>query len=306
MPSAGEVLVQAHYLSLDPYMREQMSAPGVAAKSMALGEVVVGGCVGFVVESEDAAFRSGDAVEGMLGWQEYAVARATDLRRVDPAVAPISAALGVLGMPGLAAYFGLLDICDPQAGETVVVSGAAGGVGMVAGQIAKLRGCRVVGVAGSEAKAAWLIDELGFDAAWNYRVGNDYDGKLKALCPEGVDVYFDNVGGALSDAVMLNINSRARITLCGQLSQINLETPENGPRWLGRLIARQAKMQGFRVGGYADRFAEGRAQLRQWLATGALKYREEVTHGIESAPQAFIGMLQGRNEGKQLVRLSER
>ncbi len=306
VPAAGEVLVQAHYLSLDPFMRERMNAPGLDAEPVAIGAVMVGDVVGFVRASADAAFAVGDAVEGMLGWQEYAVARGADLRHIDLAVAPISAALGILGLPGLAAYFGLLDICDPQAGETVVVSGAAGAVGMVAGQIAKIRGCRVVGVAGSGAKAAWLLDELGFDAAWNYKIGNDYDGKLKALCPEGVDVYFDNVGGALSDAVMLNINPRARISVCGQLSQINLESPESGPRWLGRLVAKQAKMQGFLVSGYADRFVEGCAQLNEWFASGALKYREDVAHGIEAAPQAFIGMLQGRNEGKQLVQLSER
>jgi NADPH-dependent curcumin reductase CurA len=304
-PGAGEVLVQVVYLSLDPYMRGRMNAAEGSSESIALGAVMTGGVVGFVLESADPAFEIGDAVEGMLGWQEYAVASADQLRKIDLAVAPLSATLGVLGMPGLAAYFGLFDICDPQAGETVVISGAAGAVGMIAGQLAKLRGCRVVGVAGSSAKADWLLDELGFDAAWNYKVGNDYDGKLRALCPAGIDVYFDNVGGAITDAVVRHLNPGARISLCGQISQYNLETPESGPRWLDQLIARQVKMQGFLVSSYLGRFPEGYEQLTQWLHSGELKYREDVAQGIESAPQAFIGMLQGRNEGKQLVQLSE-
>ena len=304
-PAAGEVLVQALYLSLDPYMRGRMNAGDADSEPVDLGAVMTGGAVGFVIESADPAFRIGDAVEGMLGWQEYAVAKASDLRKLDLEAAPISAALGVLGMPGLAAYFGLLDICDPQAGETVVVSGAAGAVGMVAGQIAKLRGCRVVGIAGSGAKATWLLDELGFDAAWNYKVGNDFDAKLRALCPDGIDVYFDNVGGAITDAVLRHLNPGARITLCGQVSQHNLETPENGPRWLDHLIVKQAKVQGFLVSAYFARFSEGSEQLKRWLHSGQLKYREDVAQGIEAAPQAFISMLQGKNEGKQLVQLSD-
>ena len=304
-PAAGEVLVRAVYLSLDPYMRPRMNAGNGDSASIDLGAVMTGGAVGFVLESADPAFSVGDAVEGMLGWQEYAVARAGDLRKLDLEIAPLSAALGVLGMPGLAAYFGLIDICAPQAGETVVISGAAGAVGMVAGQIAKLHGCRVVGVAGSGAKAAWLLDELGFDAAWNYKVGNDFDGKLQALCPDGIDIYFDNVGGAITDAVVRHLNPGARISLCGQISQYNLEVPETGPRWLEDLIVKQAKVQGFLVSGYLGRFAEGCDQLTHWLHTGQLKYREDVAHGIEAAPQAFIGMLQGRNEGKQLVQLSD-
>ena len=303
-PAEGEVLVRGVYLSLDPYMRSRMNAGNPFSESIDLGAVMTGGAVGFVLESADPAFRIGDAVEGMLGWQEYAVVRAADLRKLDLATAPLSAALGVLGMPGLAAYFGLVDICDPQAGETVVISGAAGAVGMVAGQIAKLRGCRVVGVAGSGAKAAWLLDELGFDAAWNYKVGNNFDAKFEALCPAGIDVYFDNVGGAITDAAVRHLNPGARISLCGQISQYNLEVPETGPRWLDQLIVREAKVQGFLVSTYLDRFPEGRAQLTQWLHSGQLKYREDVAHGIEAAPQAFIGMLKGRNEGKQLVQLS--
>ena len=282
-----------------------MSDADSYARPVAIGEVMTGGAVAFVVESAHPEFRSGDAVEGMLGWQEYAVAQGRELRKIDPSLAPISTALGVLGMPGLTAFFGLLDICDPQPGETVVVSGAAGAVGMLVGQIAKIKGCRVVGVAGSDAKISWLLDELGFDAALNYKTAEDFDGKLKELCPDGIDVYFDNVGGAITDAVVRLINAKARISVCGQISQYNLETPEVGPRWLGQLIVKQAKVQGFLVSGYAERFPDGLEQLAMWLKQGKLKYREDVAQGIEAAPQAFIGMLQGKNQGKQLVQLSE-
>ncbi len=304
-PAAGEVLVRSVYLSLDPYMRGRMSDADSYARPVAIGELMTGGVVALVVKSEDPKFRAGDTVAGMLGWQEYAVAQGRELRKIDPSLAPISTALGVLGMPGLTAYFGLLDICDPQRGETVVVSGAAGAVGMLAGQIAKIKGCRVVGVAGSDAKISWLLDELGFDAAFNYKAAADCYSKLKELCPAGVDVYFDNVGGAITDAVVRLINVKARISVCGQISQYNLEKPEVGPRWLGQLIIKQAKVQGFLVSGYAERFPEALDQLARWLKQGKLKYREDIAKGIESAPQAFIGMLQGKNQGKQLVQLSE-
>ena len=304
-PAAGEVLVRSVYLSLDPYMRGRMNDAESYARAVAIGEVMPGGVVAFVLESAHPEFRSGDAVEGMLGWQEYAVAQGRELRKIDPSSAPISTALGVLGMPGLTAFFGLLDICDPQTGETVVVSGAAGAVGTLVGQIAKTKGCRVVGVAGSDAKISWLLDELGFDAALNYKTAEDFDGNLEKLCPAGIDVYFDNVGGAITDAVVRLLNARARISVCGQISQYNLEKPEVGPRWLGQLIVKQAKVQGFLVSGYAERFPDGLEQLATWLKQGKLKYREDVAQGIEAAPQAFIGMLQGKNQGKQLVQLSE-
>jgi len=303
-PGAGEVLVRAVYLSLDPYMRGRMNGAESYARPVALGEVMTGGVAGFVVESADPAWRAGEAVVGQLGWQEYAVAPAGELRRIDRRLAPISTALGALGMPGLTAYFGLLDIGKPQPGETVVVSGAAGAVGMLAGQIAKILGCRVVGVAGSDAKISWLLDELGFDAAFNYRTEADFNRQFELLCPDGIDVYFDNVGGAITDAVVRRINTGARICVCGQISQYNLEQPESGPRWLGQLIVKQAKAQGFLVSSYAERFPEGLEQLATWLQQGKLKYREDVAQGIEAAPQAFIGMLQGKNQGKQLVQLS--
>ena len=303
-PAAGEVLVRSVYLSLDPYMRERMSAAASHGQPIAIGEVMTGGAVAFVVESSDPHFRVGDAVEGSLGWQEYAVARGSALRKIDASLAPISTALGVLGLPGLTAYFGLLQIGAPRRGETVVVSGAAGAVGMLVGQLAKIKQCRAVGVAGSDAKISWLIDELGFDGALHYRTAADLDADLAGLYPRGIDVYFDNVGGAITDAAVRQLNTGARIPLCGQISQVNLEEPELGPRWLGHLIVKEARAQGFLVSAYAERFAEGREQLAQWLQQGKLKYREDVAQGLEAAPQAFIGMLQGRNQGKQLVQLS--
>lgn len=303
-PAEGEVLVRSVYLSLDPYMRGRMDDVESYASPVALGEVMLGGAVGFVVASRDSRYRPGDAVAGMLGWQEFAVVSGRALRAVDPGVAPISTALGVLGMPGLTAYFGLLEIGDPRPGETVVVSVAAGAVGTLVGQIARLRGSRVVGVAGSDAKIAWLLDELGFDAAFNYKSDVEFDVQLRELCPGGVDVYFDNVGGRITDAVVRRLNTGARIVLCGQISQYNLEAPESGPRWLGQLIVKEAKAEGFLVTSYLDRYPEALAQLTAWLQAGKLQYREEVAQGIESAPQAFIGMLHGRNQGKQLVQLS--
>jgi NADPH-dependent curcumin reductase CurA len=302
-PRAGEVLVRSAYLSLDPYMRGRMNDAESYARPVAIGEVMTGGAVGLVVESRDSGFRIGDAVEGILGWQEYAAVAGGALRQIDPGLAPISTALGVLGMPGLTAYFGLLEVCDPQRGETVVVSGAAGAVGTVVGQIARIRGCRVVGVAGSDAKIDWLLDELGFDAALNYKSAGDLRCALARTCPDGIDVYFDNVGGALTDAVLGRINTGARIAVCGQISQYNLNEPELGPRWLGQLIVQQAKVQGFLVSAYAARYPEALGQLARWLRQGLLKYREDVAQGIEAAPQAFIEMLQGRNLGKQLVQL---
>jgi NADPH-dependent curcumin reductase CurA len=205
----------------------------------------------------------------------------------------------------MTAYFGLLDIGRPLPGETVVVSAAAGAVGSIVGQIAKIRGCRVVGVAGADAEISWLVDELGFDAAINYRTEAELHARLEEHCPDGVDVYFDNVGGVVTDAVVRRLNPGARISLCGQLSQDNLVAPETGPRWLSQLIVKQAKVEGFLVSAFAERFPEGLERLAGWLTRGELGYREEVARGLEAAPQAFIGMLQGKNQGKQLVHLSE-
>lgn len=305
VPQPGGVLVRSVYLSLDPYVRGRMREAASYARPLALGEVLPGGGVGRVVDSEDPHFRPGDTVLGMLGWQEYAAVPGAELRKIDPGLAPISTALGVLGMPGLTAYFGLLDVCGPRRGETVVVSGGAGAVGSVVGQIARILECRAVGIAGSDAKVAWLLDEVGFDAAVNYREASTLRESLEERCPDGVDVYFDNVGGDVTDGVVGLLNVGARVAVCGQISQYNLEKPEMGPRWMGQLVVKRAKVQGFLVSDYAKRFPEGLEKLAAWLTQGKLKYREAVARGLEAAPEAFIGMLLGRNQGKQLVQLSE-
>jgi NADPH-dependent curcumin reductase CurA len=302
---AGEALVRALYLSVDPYMRGRMTGKTTYAKGVQPGEVMVGGVVGEVVESNDPRAARGDIVEGMLGWQDYAVAPAKTLRKIDPANGPISTALYVMGMPGLTAYFGLLDICRPQPGETVVISGAAGAVGSLVGQIAKIKRCRAIGVAGSDEKIRYLTEELGLDGGFNYKETSDYTAKLKELCPNGIDVYFDNVGGEITDAAIRTINTRARIAVCGQISQYNAEEPEMGPRWLSQLVAKQAKVEGFLVTQFADRYEEGLKQLATWLRDGRIRYREDVVEGLENAPAAFIGMMQGKNIGKQLVKVAE-
>ncbi len=303
-PGDGEALVKIVWLSVDPYMRPRMAARGSYARAVEIGEVMVGGAVGRVVESRSPALQPGDHVEGDLGWQEHAVAGADRLRKLDFSLAPISTALGVLGMPGLTAYFGLLDICHPRAGETVVVSGAAGAVGSIVGQIAKIQGCRVVGIAGSDEKIRWITDELGFDAGFNYKTAKSYMRKLRELCPNGIDVYFDNVGGDITDTVIWNINNYARISVCGQISQYNNDQLSTGPRWLAQILIKQAKVEGFLVFRWADRYPEALRHMAEWIRDGKLRYREQFTEGLESAPRAFIGMLQGENIGKQLVKVS--
>ena len=302
---AGQMLVAVFFLSVDPYMRGRMDDVKSYAPSVNLGEVMVGGAVGSVMESRNAGFQTGDLVQGQFGWQEYAVSDGAGVRKIDGRLAPIQTALGVLGMPGLTAYFGLLDICNPQSGETVVVSGAGGAVGSLVGQIAKIKGCHVVGIAGGDDKVNYLTGELGFDAAFNYKTVDDYYSKLKELCPKGIDAYFDNVGGAITDAVFRLINTKARIAICGQISQYNLDQPEMGPRILLRsLLVKQARAEGFLVSQFANRFPEGLTQMAAWLKEGKLKYREDIEEGLENAPRAFIAMLKGRNIGKQLVLVS--
>jgi NADPH-dependent curcumin reductase CurA len=303
-PVAGESLIRCLYLSVDPSMRGRMSGMSAYSKGIQPGEILPGAVVGEVVESNDPRVASGDLVSGMLGWQEFAVAPAKSLRKVDPAAAPITTALYVLGMPGLTAYFGLLDICRPQPGETVVISGAAGAVGSLVGQIAKIKRCRAVGIAGSNEKVRFITRELGFDAAFNYKETTDYASKLKEFCPNGVDIYFDNVGGPITDAVMRLINTRARISVCGQISHYNSAEPDIGPRWFGQLVVRQAKAEGFLVHQFSDRHEEALRQLSTWLREKRIHYREDVMEGLENAPKAFIGMLQGHNIGKQLVKVS--
>ena len=306
VPSAGpgEVLVRSQWLSVDPYMRGRMSTARSYAKPTEVGEPMTGQAVGEVVESQDPRFAPGDLVVGQLGWQDYAVARGGSLRKLDPDLAPPQTALHVLGATGLTAYFGLFDVGEAKPGDTVVVSAASGAVGQVVGQLAKIAGCGpVVGLAGSAEKVADLTGLYGYDVGIDYK-RDDVNGRLKEACPNGVDVYFDNVGGALSETIFRRLALGARIPVCGQISQYNLAEPELAPRNLGFLIVFRARLEGFLIYDYAHRFPEGLQRLGRWLAEGKLTYREDVTDGLENAPAAFMGMLRGENRGKALVRIS--
>lgn len=284
-------------------MRGRITGVRTYADPVNIGDVMEAGAVGQVVESKAAELKPGDVVLGHWGWQEYAAVKAASVRKLDPVLAPVSTALGVLGMPGMTAYFGFLDICTPQPGETVLVSGAAGAVGSLVGQIAKIKGCRAVGIAGTDQKVDWLMKELSFDAAFNYKTTSDYGAKLKELCPNGIDCYFDNVGGKITDAVFPRMNVYGRISVCGQISQYNLEAPELGPRPLAQILVKQLRVEGFIVTRFQKRFSEGIAQMAQWMKQGKLRYREQIVEGFEHTPKAFIGMLQGENTGKMLVKL---
>jgi NADPH-dependent curcumin reductase CurA len=261
--------------------------------------------VGRVIASRNRQFAEGDILEGITGWQSHVLTEGKGYRKVDAAVAPVSTALGVLGMPGLTAYFGLLEVGQPQPGETVLVSGAAGAVGSLVGQLAKIRGCRAVGIAGSDDKCRWLTEELGFDAAFNYKAVSDIRGKLKEVCPDGIDVYFDNVGGPISDAAISLMNLRGRISICGQISQYNNDQAELGPRLLFHFVIKRLRAEGFLVFDFLERYSEGLAHLTEWVKSGRLKYREHFEYGIENVPKAFIAMLGGANTGKMLVKLAD-
>ena len=296
-PAAGEVLVRIQYVSVDPYQRGRMSEARSYAKPLEIGDVMTAQSLGEVVESNDPRFAPGDLAVGQLGWQEYAVARAGTLRRVPPEVEPPTLALHVLGATGFTAYFGLFDVGRPRAGDTVVVSAAHGAVGQVVGQLAKLSGCRTVGIAGGPEKARELEELFRYDVAVDYKNENVAD----ALHDEHVDVYFDNVGGEISQAVQRRLSLGARIVICGQVSHYNAAPqPTFHP---GLLIVFRARMQGFLVSDYAPRFDEAARKLGHWLASGELRWREDVTDGLENAPRAFIGMLNGENRGKTLVKV---
>ncbi|MDO7906743.1 NADP-dependent oxidoreductase [Paenibacillus sp. JX-17] len=304
-PQAGQALVRTLYLSVDPYMRGRMSDAKSYAPPYAVGDVIRGGAVGQVMESSDPRFAPGDIVSGTWGWQRYAAAETAHLMKVDPADGPISTSLHVVGMTGLTAYFGLLRIGDPQPGETVVVSGAAGAVGMIVGQIAKIKGARVVGIAGTERKVRYLKEELGFDEVIDYKAADNIQAALEQACPNGVDVYFDNVGGEISDAVLHLINRHARIPVCGQISLYNLQDQDVGPRIQPLLLKNTALMKGFLVGDYAAEAEEGRKELAGWVKKGLIQYEENIIEGFENTPDAFIGLFSGDNLGKQLVKVGE-
>ncbi len=301
----GEILLRTLYVSVDPYMRGRMVNAESYIEPFELNKVIEGGAIGEVIESKSNRFEPGDIVIGNFGWQEYYVAQENDIRKIDPSVAPITTHLGILGMTGLTAYFGLLDIGQPKEGETVVISGAAGSVGSTVGQIAKIKGARVVGIAGSDEKIQFLIDELGFDKGINYKTTKDLKKDLKQACPDKVDVYFDNVGGEVSDAVMTQLNTFARIPVCGAISSYNLEAPDLGPRVQTTLIKKSALMQGFTIGNYTDRFKEGAMQLGKWLQEGKLNYRETIVEGFDNIPDAFLDLFKGNNIGKLLVKVAD-
>jgi NADPH-dependent curcumin reductase CurA len=308
VPREDEVLVRTLWLSLDPYMRGRMNDAKSYSAPVELGQPMVGGTVGEVVESRHPGFRPGDFVLTYGGWQAYHVAKAGATPgpfgplKLDPRAAPLSTALGVLGMPGMTAYVGLLDIGQPKPGETVVVSAAAGAVGSAVGQIAKLKGCRAVGVAGSQAKCEYVVKELGFDACVSYKTQDLFAG-LKAACPQGIDVYFDNVGGDVLKAVLRLVNPFARIPLCGIISQYNATEPPPGPN-LGPILVNRVTIRGFIVSDHVDRLSAFLADCAGWIRDGKLKYREDVVQGLDNAPAAFIGLLHGENFGKRLVQVA--
>ena len=302
-PGAGEVVLRGIYLSLDPYMRGRISGVRSYAKPTEIGDVIEGRVVGQVSASRDPAFREGDYAAGGYGWQLYSAVPAGGVQKLDPAEAPISTALGILGMPGMTAYIGLTDIGQPKAGETVVVAAASGAVGAVAGQLAKRAGARVVGIAGGAEKCRYVEEELGFDAAIDHHAA-DLGAMLDQACPKGIDVYFENVGGAVQQAVFPRLNDFARMVMCGMIAEYNDSSPRPGPN-LGAVIRKRLRIQGFIVSDQRHRQGEFRAMAAPLVKSGQLKYREDIVAGLERAPEAFIGLLQGKNFGKLLVRLGD-
>ena len=303
----GQVLCRAIYLSLDPYMRGRLSPAKSYARGVAIGEVITGGTVSQVVRSSSPDFAEGDIVFGYTGWQDYAVMEAGELRIVDPKLAPVSTTLGVLGMPGVTAYTGLMNIGEPKLGETLVVAAASGAVGSAVGQIAKIKGCRVVGVAGGDEKCAFVVDELGFDACLNHR-DPEFAGTLESACPDGVDIYWENVGGAVFEAVLPLCNLFARIPVCGLVAHSNATElppgPNRVPAIMRAVLVNRLRIQGFIVWDFADQEAEAIDNMSRWIREGRLKYREDFVDGLENAPAALQGLLQGKNFGKLVVRVS--
>jgi hypothetical protein len=301
-PGAGEVLVKNEWLSLDPYMRGRMSDAKSYAKSTEIGEVMVGQTVGEVVESRDLNFKAGDKVLTPLGWQLYGIASAKELTKIDVTRAPASHYLGILGMPGMTAWFGLFEIGQPKPGDTVVVSAASGAVGSVVGQLAKIKGCRAVGIAGGKTKCDYVVKELGFDACVDYKAGNLL-ADLREHCPKGVDVNFENVGGVILDTVLRVMNLFSRIVVCGLIAEYNATEPY-GYTSLRSVLVNRIRMQGMIVFDWKDRYGEALKGLGGYLTEGKLKYRESVVEGINNAPKGLIALLKGENFGKQLVKLA--
>lgn len=309
VPADGEVLLRTLYLSLDPYMRGRMSDAPSYAPPVAVGAEMIGGTVSRVESSLHPDYQAGDLVLGFNGWQDFAVSDGTGLTKLDPNMPRPSLALGVLGMPGFTAYMGLLDIGQPNAGETVVVAAASGAVGSVVGQIAKLKGCRVVGIAGGAVKCRSVVDELGFDACIDHH-NADFNQQLAQACPKGIDVYFESVGGKVFDAVLPLLNPAARIPVCGLIAHYNDTALPAGPDRLGlltrTLLTKRIKMQGFIIfDDYGHRYGEFYSQMSTWLNEGKIIFREDIVDGLENAPQAFIGLLKGKNFGKLIIRVAK-
>jgi NADPH-dependent curcumin reductase len=302
-PGEGEVLMRIVYLSLDPYMRGRMSAAESYAKPADIGQPMLGGTVGEIVKSRNPKYSVGDIVLGYGGWQEYALSNGAGLRKLDPKVAPVSTALGVLGMPGMTAYVGLLEISQPKPGETVVVAAASGAVGSVVGQIAKIKGCRAVGIAGGGKKCRFVVDELGFDACIDHRAP-DLAKQLEAACPKGIDVYFENVGGAVQQTVWPLLNDFARIPVCGLIAQYNATAAVPGPDMVS-VLRKRLLLRGFIVWDFAARQGDFLRDVGEWVRNARLKYREDIVDGLENAPASFLGLLEGKNFGKMLVRMDD-
>ena len=304
-PAEGEALVRTLYLSLDPAIRVWMNGIDTYVPGIHVGDVMRAGGLGEVVQSRNAAYTEGDLVFGMMQWSEYCIARAgPDGMMTLPRQEPITAFLSVLGVTGLTAYFGMFDVAQPKEGETVVVSGAAGAVGSVAGQIGKIIGCRVVGIAGGPEKCAWITDELGFDAWIDYK-SEDVAARLRETCPDGIDVFFDNVGGEILDAVLGQINLHARVALCGAISQYDTAELSPGPRNFLNLIPQRGRVEGFILLDYRDRFVDAILQLGQWVQEGRIRYAEDIVDGLENAPAAFRRLFSGENTGKLIVKVAD-
>ena len=303
-PADGQFLVEVQYISLDPAMRAWMNAGRSYIPPVEIGEVMRAAAIGRVVESRHPEYEAGDCVSGAFGVQRFAASDGSGVRRVDTGLAPAPVHLGTLGLSGLTAYFGLLDIGRPEPGQTVVVSGAAGSVGSVVGQIARIKGARAVGIAGGPAKCEWLVRELGFDAAIDYKNESVSEG-LKQHCPNGIDVYFENVGGEILDAVLARINLHARIPLCGLISQYNAAQPVPGPYNLAQLIIKRARLEGFLVSDYMPRALEAIMEMGKWWMEGKLKYRVDVVEGLEHTPAALNKLFDGSNQGKLIVKVSD-
>ncbi|QCI63342.1 NADP-dependent oxidoreductase [Phreatobacter stygius] len=302
-PAAGQILVRNLWMSVDPYMRGRMIDRKSYIPPFQIGAALEGSAVGVVVQSGDAGFKEGDMVSHFAGWRDHALVAAAGATRIDDRKIPAQAYLGPLGIPGLTAYVGLMRIAELKAGETVFVSAAAGAVGSVAAQIAKIRGARVIGSVGSEEKAGWLRDAIGVDAVINYKTSGDLTKALAEAAPEGIDVYFDNVGGDHLDAALASAKGFARFVLCGMIAQYNAETPPPGPRNIFLAVSRSLKLQGFIIGSHFDLMPDFLGEMSQWIAADRVKWRETVVEGLENAPDAFLGLFRGENFGKMLVRL---